>query len=96
MDSHTGLQNPVQSPPQEQAQINPPHDDPSPAPPTIPEVTGNQRPPPSSDTTDVDARAQKKRRIAEIRALASAYLLDLPSLASNTRFSSQHDIWART
>lgn len=93
MDSHTALQNSVQSPPQRQAQINPHPDDPSPAPPTIPEVTGNQSPP--SDTTDIDTRAQKKRRAAEIRTLASASLLDLLLLA-DTRFSSQQDIWAHT
>ena len=88
MHPHTGLQNSVQSPPQGQAQINPPPDDPSPAPPIVPQNTGTQRRlPPPNDANDIDPRAQEKRQKAELCTLASAYLLDLLSLATNALVS---------
>ena len=87
MDSLADLINVVQSPPQEQAQSNPPPDDPLTAPPTIPEHTETQRPPPAGDIDDIDARTLEKERKEQLRALGFAYLLlDLSSLA-NARFS---------
>ena len=88
MDSHTDLQNPVQSPPQEQTQPISPPDGPSTA--TTPEVTGTQRTPPASDTNGIDARALKQQPVEDLRALRRVSFSRSLSLADSIPFTAKH------
>ncbi|KAI9567349.1 PUA-like domain-containing protein [Boletus coccyginus] len=74
MDSITvNLPDVVQTPPQDQVQTNSPPDDPLTAPPTIPEDTETQRPPPAGDANDIDARAREKQRKEQLTALGKTF-----------------------
>ncbi|KAH0833102.1 PUA-like domain-containing protein [Lanmaoa asiatica] len=71
MDLDTDPQNSVQTPPQQQAQADPPPNHTSPA--TVSEDTGTHHPPPASDADDVAARALKRVRKHELCILSKRF-----------------------
>lgn len=94
MESDIDLLNPTETSPQQQAQAQ--ADPPSTTPPVVPGNTGDHHLPPDDDTDGILARAEKKQRDEELRALRFALsLLDLPPMA-NVRLCGQQDLRAHT